>query len=120
MFIVYLLLTTAQATAQYPQTDLSHLEMFPKRNDVWQWQRQAERHWEFCKQQRELRMSPWVDWHSIEAAAGRDVMAWNLLQESYGWNDVGYLGELRLLLGEDAYWSGRMPVPQTWHEGWIP
>lgn len=115
---VYFLLTAVQMYC--PLTDMTQLEMFVPRNEVWQWERQAEKHFEFCSQQRDMRLSPWHPWNEVAAESGKTLTAWQMLSNAYSWQDVGYLNELRLILGEDAYWSGRMPVPQTWHEGWIP
>lgn len=147
MFLVYLLLTITQATSHVPAVDASDLDRFPSggiptyigggppeyrtswvRTDaVQKWRDDAEEHWKFCRAQLDMRLSPWIDWHTLEREAFRTYTAWDLLEEANrfrgsdfcrGWMLMD-LGELRRILGDD-YLVGVMPIPQTWHLDFIP
>ena len=143
MFLVYFLLLASDATTQVPVVSASDLERFPihavvydetvlytgetycvERKAIDYWMCESKEHWEYCRERRELRDSPWIDWLVLEQEAFRVFMAWNWLCEAdmdkYGPFVVTDLNELRLLIGYNAYWAGVMPIPQTWHRGFIP
>lgn len=79
----------------------------------------AAYHYEFCKQQRQLRLSPWLPWERWEDEAAHAAICWKMLREAH--MDRGcsmwrsevpmMLNEVRRRIGHEAYYRGQMPDP---------